>query len=66
MVPEEYHTLTIVPAIMHGMPGQIRCEVQPGHGAAIHLLETPDHRTIELCGECFTQIQKDNRKRNEL
>lgn len=65
VTPEEYGTLTEVPEFMH-YRGRKLCDIQPSHGVVTKMLQTPDHRAIEVCGGCYVEIQREIRKRNEL
>lgn len=75
VVPEEYGTLEDVPPQNYHSdqrrgkwfnPILGLCNVQPSHGSARHMMQTPDHRSIEFCGSCYIEILKSQKKRNEL
>jgi hypothetical protein len=61
---EEWATLTEVPRALyksHPMTGgeecHFRCDVEPSHGSAVVLMQTPDHRAIALCHDCLNQVK---------
>lgn len=62
---EEWYGLVEVPSRMYKPypmtntgPCVFRCDVEPSHGLAAVLMQTPDHRAIALCGKCRLEVRR--------
>lgn len=62
VIPSEYSTLLPVPPENYGgatfnVLGP--CDLQPSHGRAQVMYQTPDHRAIALCCKCAVEVVKE-------